>query len=212
MILTNPPFGANIPIDDPHILEQFSLAGFEMENGNRRASMPPEQIFIERNLQLLKPGGRLAIVLPDSILSNPGLAFIRRWILQRARVIASVDLPQVTFEPHTGTQTSVLLLQKKTAEELRIERELGRPRDYEVFMATPQAVGHDRRGRVEYLRTPEGALIEYRKEIEVMRRGADGQIIVEHKEQNTKAVHDQLPEVALFFQDWAVHHMRWLNG
>jgi len=71
--------------------------------------MPPEQLFIERCLYCLRPGGRLAIVLPDSILSNPGLAFIRRWVLKKARVVASVDLPQVTFEPYTGTQTSILL-------------------------------------------------------------------------------------------------------
>ncbi|MBN1873730.1 MAG: N-6 DNA methylase [Anaerolineae bacterium] len=212
IILTNPPFGSKIPIDDAHLLEQFSLARFEMENGQRRASMPPEQIFIERNLQLLKPGGRLAIVLPDSILSNPGLAFIRRWILQRARVIASIDLPQVTFEPHTGTQTSVLLLQKKTDTELQIERETARPRDYEVFMATPQAVGHDRRGGVEYLRTPEGEIIEYVKEYDVSRKTANGQVMVERKHQKTKAKHDQLPEVALFFREWAGKHMRWLNG
>src|SRR5262249_37330372 len=98
IILTNPPFGSKIPIDDPYILGQFELARFEMEKGQRRASMPPEQLFIERCLYLLRPGGRLAIVLPDSILSNPGLAFIRRWVLKLARVIASIDLPQVTFE------------------------------------------------------------------------------------------------------------------
>ncbi|MBN2005772.1 MAG: N-6 DNA methylase [Anaerolineae bacterium] len=212
IILTNPPFGSKIPIDDAHLLEQFSLARFEMEDGQRRASMPPEQIFIERNLQLLKPGGRLAIVLPDSILSNPGLSFIRRWILQRARVVASIDLPQVTFEPHTGTQTSVLLLQKKTDQELQVEREMAKPRDYEVFMATPQAVGHDRRGGIEYLRTPEGEVIEYMKEYDVQRKAADGRIIVEHKRQKTNVKHDQLPEVVIFFKKWAGERMRWLNG
>jgi len=137
IILTNPPFGSKIPIDDPHILNQFELARFGLTTGQRRGSMPPEQLFIERCLQLLKPGGRLAIVLPDSILSNPGLAFIRRWILRKARVLASVDLPQVTFEPYTGTQTSVLLLQKKTAEEVRQEQRMTQPQDYEVFMTTP---------------------------------------------------------------------------
>ena len=109
-ILTNPPFGSHIPIDDPHILEQFDLASL----GTRRSSSsPPEQLFVERCLQLLRPGGRLAIILPDSILSNPGLTGLRSWVLSQARVIASIDLPQETFEPHTGTQTSLLLLQKK---------------------------------------------------------------------------------------------------
>ncbi|MGQ9853874.1 MAG: N-6 DNA methylase [Candidatus Oleimicrobiaceae bacterium] len=214
IILTNPPFGSKIPIDDPHILAQFELSTFEMENDARRASMPPEQLFIERCLQLLKPGGRLAIVLPDSILSNPGLAFIRRWILKRARIIASVDLPQVTFEPYTGTQTSVLLLQKKTDEDMRIEQETGRPREYEIFMTTPEAVGHDRRGEVHYLRTPEGELIEYEDTVTVTRRNADGQFVTEQRRQKVREKFDQLPEVVRYFTDWVSkpERMRWLNG
>ena len=159
-ILTNPPFGSDIPIDDPHILAQFDLARVDTADGQARTAMPPEQIFIERCLQLLRPGGRLAIVLPDSILSNPGLVFIRKWLLSKARVLASIDLPKETFEPHTGTQTSLLLLQKKTTAEVAFEREASRQREYEVFMAIPKAVGHDRRGKTLYLRTPEGDLIE----------------------------------------------------
>jgi type I restriction enzyme M protein len=214
IILTNPPFGSKIPIDDPHILAQFELSTFEMENGARRASMPPEQLFIERCLQLLKPGGRLAIVLPDSILSNPGLAFIRRWILKRARIIASIDLPQVTFEPYTGTQTSVLLMQKKTDEEMLIEQETGKLRDYEIFMATPEAVGHDRRGEVLYLRTPEGEMIEYEDTITVTRRKPSGELVTEQRQQKVRAVFDQLPEVVRYFTDWVSkpERMRWLNG
>lgn len=213
IIVTNPPFGSKIPIDDPHILDQFELAKFETDGGVRRASMPPEQLFIERCLQLLKPGGRLAIVLPDSILSNPGLAFIRRWVLMRARMIASIDLPQVTFEPYTGTQTSILLLQKKTRNEMAIEKEMGKPRDYEVFMTTPEAVGHDRRGEIHYLRTPEGELIEYDDVVPVVRRNTEGQLITEYREQKVREKFDQLPEVVRYFADWISKpdRMRWLN-
>jgi len=212
VIMTNPPFGSKIPIDDPHILEQFELAKFEMSGGTR-SSMPPEQLFIERSLQLLKPGGRLAIVLPDSILSNPGLVFIRHWILKKARLIASVDLPIVTFKPHTGTQTSVLLLQKKTREELRIEELSGKPSDYEIFMTTPEAVGHDQRGEIHYLRTPEGELIEYEEEVKFVRRNVSGQYITTTRKQKRMAIFDQLPEVVYFFAEWARQHdhMRWLN-
>jgi type I restriction enzyme M protein len=213
IIVTNPPFGSKIPIDDPHILEQFELSKFETENGVRRASMPPEQLFIERCFQLLKPGGRLAIVLPDSILSNPGLAFIRRWILKRGRVIASIDLPQVTFEPYTGTQTSVLLLQKKTREEMLLEQESGKLRDYEVFMTTPEAVGHDRRGEIHYLRTPEGELIEYEDTIPITRRNSEGLFVTERRQQKVREKFDQLPEVVRYFTDWVSkpERMRWLN-
>ena len=144
-IVTNPPFGDKIQIDDPHILAQYELA-------QGRGSVPPDQLFIERCMQLLRPGGRLAIVLPDSILTNPSLVSVRRWILANARVVASIDLPTETFQPHTGTQTSVLLLQKKTPQELIIEQAAGRPSAYEVFMALPRAVGHDRRGNPLHLR------------------------------------------------------------
>ncbi len=212
IILANPPFGSKIPIDDPHILEQFELTKFEMDDGARRTSMPPEQLFIERCLYLLKPGGRMAIVLPDSILSNPGLAFIRRWVLKRARLIASVDLPQVTFEPYTGTQTSVLILQKKTRQEMDIEKELGKIKDYEIFMTTPQAVGHDRRGEFHYLRTPEGELIEYDDEIEVQRRNTKGKLITEKRTVRKTEKFDQLPEVVRYFAEWVKERQGWLNA
>lgn len=213
VIVSNPPFGSKIPIDDPHILEQFELAKFEMDGGIR-SSMPPEQLFIERCLQLLKPNGRLAIVLPDSILSNPGLGFIRRWILKKARIIASVDLPAVTFEPYTGTQTSVLLLQKKTRDELMVEEQSGKLSDYEIFMTTPEAVGHDRRGEFHYLRTPEGELIEYDEEIKFARRNIDGQFITTTRKQKKLAKFDQLPEVVRYFAEWVrkPERMRWING
>ena len=212
-ILTNPPFGSQIPIDDPHILEQFELARFGTSDGQRRTSMPPEQLFIERCLQLLRPGGRMAIVLPDSILSNPGLLFIRRWLLKKARVVASIDLPTETFEPHTGTQTSVLILQKKTADEIGFENEFGQQREYEVFMAMPRAVGHDRRGNVLHLRTPEGDLIEYEESTPVFRRASDGSTVVENQTRRHVAVHDELPNVVRSFREWVEQpgHRQWFG-
>ncbi|MGK7932376.1 MAG: class I SAM-dependent DNA methyltransferase [Microcystaceae cyanobacterium] len=212
LIVTNPPFGANIAIDDPHILDQFEITRLAT-TGNQVSGLPPEQLFIERCLFLLKPHGRLAIVLPDSILSNPGLTPLRRWILKKTRIVASIDLPQVTFEPYTGTQTSVLLLQKKTETEIQLEEQLGYPQDYQIFMTMPQAVGHDRRGNVHYLRTPEGELIEYEEERLVARRSADGSQIVEHRRQRKRLVHDDLPEVVRYFEQWLHENdrMRWLN-
>ena len=214
VIITNPPFGSNIAIDDSHILDQFEIARLATTGNQTSGSLPPEQLFIERCLHLLKPHGRLAIVLPDSILSNPGLTALRRWILKKTRIIASVDLPQVTFEPYTGTQTSVLLLQKKTQLEIELESKLGKPNDYQIFMTMPQAVGHDRRGNVHYLRTPEGELIEYEEKRLVSRRAADGSQIVEHYSQTKRVVHDDLPEVVRYFEAWLQEgdRMRWLNG
>ena len=75
-------------------------------------------LFIERILKMLKPGGRAAIVLPQGKFNNSSLAFIREWILKKARLLAVVGLHPNTFKPHTGTKTSVLFVQKYTQEQL----------------------------------------------------------------------------------------------
>ncbi|MBV2186758.1 MAG: N-6 DNA methylase, partial [Rhizobium sp.] len=75
-------------------------------------------LFIERILKMLKPGGRAAIVLPQGKFNNSSLAFIREWILKKARLLAVVGLHPNTFKPHTGTKTSVLFVQKYTPEQL----------------------------------------------------------------------------------------------
>lgn len=78
-----------------------------------QSSVPPEILFIERCTQLLVDGGRMGIVLPDSILGSPGLGYIREWLIKNHRIVASIDLNADTFQPRNGTQTSVLFLQRK---------------------------------------------------------------------------------------------------
>ena len=174
IVVTNPPFGTKAMIDNPDILTQFELTTFGAKSP--RSALPPEQLFIERCLDFLKPGGYLGIVLPDSILSNPGLKWLREWILQKAYVIASVDLPVETFEPHTGTQTSILILKKKTPEEQKLQQV------YEIFMAIPEKVGHDRRGNPIYKTTPDGE--------------------IELDENGNPIIEDHLPIVAELFKSW----------
>lgn len=101
IVVTNPPFGGKGVIDDPHLLAHYELA--QWDSKEPRSSLPAEQMFVEGAWKYLKPGGHMAIVLPDSILNNPGLEFIRRWLFRRARVIASVDLPKETFADSVGT-------------------------------------------------------------------------------------------------------------
>lgn len=123
-LFTNPPFGSKIPIDEPSILEAYELghtwsydAASDMWTKTRsiQKSQPPEILFIERCVKLLKPGtGRAAIVLPDGILGSPGLGYVREWILRNARVLASIDLHPDTFQPHVSVQTSILVLQRKS--------------------------------------------------------------------------------------------------
>ncbi len=157
IVVTNPPFGSKIPIDDAHVLKQFELAhiwNFDAETGEWnmtdafQKSVPPEILFVERCTQFLKPGGRIGIILPDSILGSPGLGYIRTWIIQNHKILASLDLHADTFQPHNGTQTSVLILQKKTPDEIAD--------DYDIFMARVDKVGHDKRGNMTPKRDLEG--------------------------------------------------------
>jgi len=166
IIVTNPPFGTKSLITEPSILEEFEIA----RNSN---GLPPEQLFIERCLQLLKPGGILGIVLPDSILTNPGLIELRNWISANSQIIASIDLPSEMFQPSTGTQTSVLILKKITG---------ANNNSGNIFMAIPKMVGHDKRGNPIYVTTPEG-------EIEVDETGLE-------------IIDDHLPIIPEVFDDW----------
>jgi len=209
LLFTNPPFGAKIPIDDPHILAQYDLGHIWREGENYqfsqtdeiRRSVAPEQLFIERCVQMLKPNGRLAIVLPDSILSNPGLAFIRYWILVNTRVLASIDLPSETFQPFVGTQASLLFLERKTRDEIQYEKESGTQRDYEIFMSVPRKIGHDRRGNDIFRRSPDGEeiIVEFDKEIT---RVVKGKKVKERIKSLEPMKADDLPTVAQAFKKY----------
>lgn len=203
VIVTNPPFGNKIPIKDPHILEQFEIAhiwqevkatGVWVMTDRLQSSVPPEQLFIERCLQLLKPGGRIGIVLPDSILGSPGLGYIRQWLLEKVYLIGSIDLHADTFQPGNGTQTSVLIMQKKTEPERQEEENKGHIRPYNTFMAMVERVGHDKRGNTLFRRD------EYGNEILVPEKGIDGE--GNSTTSKIKQVDDQTEYVPYLFEQF----------
>ena len=114
IVVTNPPFGGQAHIDDPHLLSRYELPA--LESKDTRRLMPAEQLFVEGALKYVKRGGYLAIVLPRSILNNPGLKFIRKWLLDNTRIVASIDLPKETFAEGGGVPNpSVLVLQRTHA-------------------------------------------------------------------------------------------------
>ena len=154
IVLTNPPFGANAKVDDPHLLSRYELA--HIGTKTLKISMPAEQLFVEGAWNFVKPGGYLGIVLPDSILNNPSLEFIRHWLLRRSRIVASVDMPKETFAISEGVPNpSVLIIQKFTKEEIKLA-EAGALDNYDIFMAIPKTAGINKRGASIYLKTPEG--------------------------------------------------------
>jgi len=122
VILTNPPFAGEMK--DRKMLAHYELAKPALKRAKDKA--PKEErdvLFLERVLKMLKPGGRAAIVLPQGKFNNSSLAFIREWILKKARLLAVVGLHPNTFKPHTGTKTSVLFFQKYMEETLaKIEK------------------------------------------------------------------------------------------
>jgi type I restriction enzyme M protein len=117
LILANPPFAGERK--DRKELIHYDLARRALKRAKDK--QPKEErdvLFIERILKWLKPGGRAAIVLPQGKFNNSSLAFIREWILKKARLLAVVGLHPNTFKPHTGTKTSVLFVQKYTLGQL----------------------------------------------------------------------------------------------
>jgi len=201
VVFTNPPFGSKLPVDDPHILDRYDLTKYEAKAP--RSSLPPEQLFVQRCLEFLKPGGRMAIVLPDSILSNPGLAWLRRWVLREAWVLASVDLPRQMFaKSDTHTMTSVLLLQRFTKEERTYVHKVGKPDEHEIFMAIAERVGWDLRGQPVFLRTPEGEEILRKHRKRVPTRDAKGNLGEEEREVEEPIVDDQIPAIIEMFRQW----------
>ena len=87
-----------------------------------QSSVPPEILFIERCTQLLAPGGRMGIVLPDSILGSPGLGYIREWLIHNHRIVASIDLHADTFQPRNGTQNFCSVPAKENIRSRRIRK------------------------------------------------------------------------------------------
>ena len=155
VVLTNPPFGGNAQIDDAHILDQFELSVWE--TGSKRNWLPAEQLFVEAAFKFVRPGGYLGIVLPDGILNNPGLRFIRTWLLERTKIIASIGLPKTTFKASGGVNNpSFLLVQKLTPEQVARAKAGVMDAAYEVFMATPRTAGIDNRANSVYLRHADG--------------------------------------------------------
>jgi type I restriction enzyme M protein len=206
LIFSNPPFGAKIPINDRQILEQFDLGhtwrrlpeGGGWDRQGLASSQPPEILFIDRCYQFLKPGGRLAIVLPDGILGNPNTEYVRAWLLQRFRLLASVDLPVEAFLPQVGVQASLLFLEKLSDQQKSVAQEVG-PADYDVFMAIAEKVGKDRRGVPVHMRDEDGAEIISSHIVEHL---SPDKRTVKSRTEKRPTLDDDLPRIAQAYREF----------
>ncbi len=206
VVITNPPFGTKLPIKDPNVLEQFDLGHKWKKNKETNTmiqtselvtSRAPEVLFIERCWQFLRHGGRMGIVLPNAILGAPGLADVREWILKNCKIIASVSLHPDTFQPRNGTQTSVLILQKKTPEEIEISDD---KLNYDIFFGIIDKIGHDKRGNPIFKRDNDGnelLVIEKEKQDVNLTENNNKEMYIQKK-----ILDDQSDSLATVFLEW----------
>lgn len=162
--ITNPPFGSKIK--DENVLKRFGLGKNKSGRGTRK-SQKKEVLFLERCLELLKAGGKLAIIVPEGILENSNDSYIREWYRKIVKVVAVISLPDYTFVPYgANVETSILFLRKWKENEDKNQK-------YTVFMAKLQDVTYDTVGKdcrcpqcLRYRENPDGkdeieALISY---------------------------------------------------
>ena len=181
ILMANPPFAGDIK--ESRLLHQYDL-GFK-SNGKAQSKVGRDILFIERNLDFLKPGGRMAIVLPQGRFNNTSDKYIRNFIAERARILAVVGLHNNTFKPHTGTKTSVLFVQKWD-DELCPNVE-----EYPIFFAVSQKGGKDNSGDYVYLKNDNGQ----------DKLDKNGHLIVDHDLHNHNG---ELPDgIAEAFIKWA---------
>lgn len=152
VVVTNPPFGSKIKISDKHTIEQFEL-GHKWASGRTgepritddlHADRPPQILFLERCVELLRPGGRLGIILPESMVGNPSYRPVRQWLADRMAIRAVVALPESLFKTSgkggTHTKVCAVVAIKKGGEETHPGEE------ERLFLSDVRWCGHDSRG------------------------------------------------------------------
>lgn len=158
IIVTNPPFGATVKRSEHPYLEGYALG----KNGKKvRENQKTEILFIERCIEFLKPEtGQVAIVLPDGILTNSSLQYVRDFLMERCQILAVVSLPQFAFTHFgAGVKSSLVFARKKGERE-----KLGR---YKIFMAIAEHIGYDATGRTDPKNDLPMILAEYKKFLKV---------------------------------------------
>ena len=150
VVLTNPPFGKKIVVKGAPILSQFDL-GYKWKRNKETKTIektatlhddqPPQILFLERCLQLLKPGGRLGIVLPEAVFGMPTYDYVVSYLRTRAKIRGVVSMPEALFKTSGkgGTHAKVCVLFVENTKPKKDE-------DYEIFMADVKWCGHDSRG------------------------------------------------------------------
>lgn len=185
VLMANPPFAGDIK--ESRILSRYNLG--HKANKKIESSVGRDILFIERNLDFLRPGGRMAVVLPQGRFNNSSDKRIREYVAERCRILAVVGLHGNAFKPHTGTKTSVLFVQKWN-DNAKAGPICKRTDDYNIFFATQQKAGKDNSGEKKY-RIEDGRF----------QRDSHGHFIVDHDLFNHEGLTDD--GIAEAFQEFA---------
>ena len=146
ILMANPPFAGDIK--ESRIIAKYELG--KNTKGKYQSKIGRDILFIERNLNFLKPGGRMAIVLPQGRFNNSSDKYIRDFITERSRILAVVGLHGNVFKPHTGTKTSVLFVQKWD------DKLCPKKEDYPIFFATMGEPSKDNSGDKIFVKDKDG--------------------------------------------------------
>ncbi|MHB1645887.1 MAG: N-6 DNA methylase [bacterium] len=186
ILMANPPFAGDIK--ESRIIHKYEL-GYNEKN-KPKPKVGRDILFIERNLNFLKPGGRMAIVLPQGRFNNTSDKCIREYIAEKGRILAVVGLHVNTFKPHTGTKTSVLFVQKWN-DDPKAGQLCPKVEDYPIFFAVSEKSGKDNSGEYIYVKNGNGQ----------RKLDKNGHFLIDHDLHN----HDgELPDgVAEKFIEWA---------
>ena len=149
ILLTNPPFGAIVKSTEKDYLNKYEL-------GEDKKNQKTEILFIERCIDFLKPNGKMAIVLPDGILTNSSLQYVRDFLMEKSQILAVVSLPQFAFTHFgAGVKSSLVFVRKKKESEKKV--------NYPIFMAIAEHIGYDATGRKDQINDLNTILQEYRR-------------------------------------------------
>ncbi len=176
LILTNPPFGAVVIKEESPYLDDYDL-------GKGKASQKTEILFLERCFDFLKwETGNLAIVLPDGILTNSSLQYVRNYIEQHFQILAVVSLPQTAFTHYgAGVKPSILFLRKFSQQE------------YSLYQANINRITE----KNEAVYTPVVEELENERK-SVLERGCPAQVAVTERDQpRFRAILDNINELLI---------------
>ncbi len=204
IIMTNPPFGSKGKVKKLEQLNSFDLGhqwnkdpktgqfskGEVLKPTKKGGGQVPDILFIERCFNLLRPGGRAGIVLPDGDLNNFSTEFVRNWILERAQIIAVISLPSTAFDPYgaKGIKTSVLFF-KRPLNDLSD--------DYPIFFSNLKNIGYDVSGKVIYKTNEKGEVLDIQGRVIPLRSNGKGKNKKQDEEiiRQTGAIDDDIPDM-----------------